>query len=148
MFVGRHERQLDPKGRVALPSTYRGRFEPRCYLAFGLDGCIDVLTAEGFEEVAHEMLERVKRGEVSRAHQRALAATMVEAQLDAQGRLTLDKELRDFAGLEVGSSVTVAGSFDRVEIWNPATYEQQTTEGGALIKGAARTTEARPGQYA
>ncbi len=148
MFVGRHERQLDPKGRVALPSTYRGRFEPRCYLAFGLDGCIDVLTVSGFEEVAHEMLERVKRGEVSRAQQRALAATMVEAQLDAQGRLTLDKVLRDFAGLESGNPVVVAGSFDRVEIWSPATYARQTAEGGAQIKSPHPTTAAPPGQYA
>ncbi len=148
MFVGRHERQLDPKGRVALPSTYRGRFEPRCYLAFGLDGCIDVLTVEGFEEVANEMLDKVRQGEVSRAQQRVLAASMVEAQLDAQGRLTLDKELRDFAQLEAGSAVVVAGSFDRVEIWNPASYERQTAQGGALIRGATPDTLARPGQYA
>ncbi len=137
MFVGRHERQLDPKGRVALPSTYRPRFEPRCYLAFGQDGCIDVLTAEGFEEVANEMLAKVRRGEMTRAEQRALAGNTVEVPVDAQGRITVDRELRVFAGLELGSKVIVAGSFDRVEIWEPTRYEEQTDQGGALIKGAA-----------
>ena len=120
-----------------MPSAYRPRFEPRCYLAFGQDGCIDVLTADGFEEVANEMIEKVKRGEMSRAQQRALAANTVEVTIDAQGRISLDRELRDFAGLESDSKVIVAGSFDRVEVWNPAVYERQMNEGGALIRGAA-----------
>lgn len=136
MFVGRHERQIDPKGRLALPSAYRPRFEPRCYLAFGQDGCIDVLTAEGFEEVANDMIDKVKRGEISRSQQRVLAANTVEVQVDGQGRITLDRELREFAGIEPASSVVVTGSFDRVEIWAPERYQRQSDQGGALILGA------------
>ena len=74
MFVGVHERQLDPKGRLALPAAFRPRLEPRCYLAFGRDKCIDVLTAEAFEQVAQEMLEKVRNGEMSLNERRALAA--------------------------------------------------------------------------
>ena len=66
MFVGVHERQLDPKGRLALPAAFRPRLEPRCYLAFGRDKCIDVLTAEAFEQVAEEMLQKVRSGEMDR----------------------------------------------------------------------------------
>ena len=73
MFVGRHERQLDPKGRLALPSAFRPRFEPRCYLALGRDGCIDVFTPEAFEQMATETMEKVKQGEMGRDEQRALA---------------------------------------------------------------------------
>lgn len=136
MFVGRHERQIDPKGRLAMPSAYRPRFEPRCYLAFGQDGCIDVLTAEGFEEVANEMIDKVKRGEISRSQQRALAANTVEVQVDGQGRITIDRELREFAGIEPASSVVVTGSFDRVEIWSHERFQRQADQGGALILGA------------
>lgn len=136
MFVGRHERQIDSKGRLALPSAYRPSFEPRCYLAFGQDGCIDVLTAAGFEEVANDMIEKVKRGEISRSQQRVLAANTVEVQVDGQGRVTLDRELREFAGIEPATSVVVTGSFDRVEIWSPERYRRQSEQGGALILGA------------
>ena len=52
MFVGVHERQLDPKGRLALPAAFRPRLEPRCYLAFGQDMCVDVLSSEAFESEA------------------------------------------------------------------------------------------------
>jgi len=135
-FVGRYERQVDDKGRVALPSAFRARFEPRCYLAFGQDGCIDVLTEEGFEEVASEMMDKVRRGEMSKAQQRALAGATVEVPLDGQGRLLLSQELREFARIDVRGPVVVAGSLDRVEIWNPDRYRAQTDEGGALIMGA------------
>jgi DNA-binding transcriptional regulator/RsmH inhibitor MraZ len=96
-----------------------------------------VLTAEGFEEVANEMLDKVKRGVITRSEQRALAAATVEATVDAQGRVTIDRELLDFAGIEAGTKVTVAGSFDRVEIWEPGRYERMSAAGGAAIRGGA-----------
>ena len=77
MFVGVHERQLDPKGRVALPAAFRPRLEPRCYLALGADKCVDILTAEAFEQVASDMMEKVRRGEVDRTQQRAKAASII-----------------------------------------------------------------------
>jgi len=62
-FVGRYERQLDPKGRVALPATFRNRLEPRCYLVLGQDKCISVVTVAVSLAWAEEMTEAVKRGE-------------------------------------------------------------------------------------
>ena len=73
MFVGVHERQLDPKGRMALPAAFRPRLEPRCYLSIGRDKCIDILTAEAFEEVARDTVNKVRSGELDRNQQRALA---------------------------------------------------------------------------
>ena len=84
MFVGVHERQLDPKGRLALPAAFRPRLEPRCYLAFGRDKCIDVLTAEAFEQVAQEMLEKVRNGEMSLNERRALAANTIEVTIEVK----------------------------------------------------------------
>lgn len=136
-FVGRYERQVDDKGRLALPSAFRARFEPRCFLARGQDGCIDVMTEEGFDEMVAELLEKVKRGEMSKSQQRALSGDTVEVALDAQGRFLITQELREFAGIEPKAAVVVAGSFDRVELWNPVAYAQQIEQGSALIKGAS-----------
>lgn len=135
MFVGVHERQLDPKGRLALPAAFRPRLEPRCYLAFGQDKCVDVLTAEAFEQVAQEMLDKVRSGEIDRNQQRALAANTIEVTVDAQGRVNLDEKLRAYAGLELNTKVVVAGSFDRVEIWDPSRHERVTAAGTQQIAG-------------
>jgi MraZ protein len=135
VFVGRHERQLDPKGRLALPSAFRPRFEPSCFLTLGADGCVDVFTREEFDAMAKETTERMKRGEISRDEWRALAHNTFEASVDGQGRVLLERDLREFAGLELGSKVVVAGSYDRVEIWHPATYDERRARGTAAIRG-------------
>lgn len=135
MFVGVHERQLDPKGRLALPAAFRPRLEPRCYLAFGRDKCIDVMTADEFETVAAELIAKVKSGEISRNEQRALAANAVEVTIDAQGRVNLDEKLRDYAGISLNSRVVVAGSFDRVEIWDPERHTRNIAAGTEQIAG-------------
>ena len=135
MFTGTHERQLDPKGRLALPAAFRPRLEPRCYLTFGQDKCVDVLTAEAFEQVAQEMLAKVRAGEIDRNQQRALAANTVEVTVDAQGRINIEEKLRDYAGLSLNSRVVVAGSFDRVEIWDPSRHDRVTDAGTQQIAG-------------
>lgn len=136
MFVGVHERQLDPKGRLALPASFRPRLEPRCYLAFGKDKCIDVLTTEAFEQVAQLMLQKVNAGEMDRNEQRALAHNTFEVTIDAQGRINLEEKLREYAGVTPGSRVVVAGSFDRVEIWEPSRHDRNIAAGTEQIAGA------------
>ena len=135
MFVGVHERQLDPKGRLALPAPFRPRLEPRCYLAFGQDKCVDILTAEAFELVARDALDKVRAGEMDRNQQRALAANTIEVAVDAQGRINVEEKLREYAGLSLNTRVIVAGSFDRVEIWDPERHTQITDAGTARIAG-------------
>ncbi|MEY4401833.1 MAG: MraZ protein [Actinomycetota bacterium] len=137
MFVGVHERQLDPKGRVALPAAFRPRLEPRCYLTLGADKCVDVLTAEAFEQVANDAMEKVRRGEMNRNQQRALAANAVEVTIDAQGRINIDEKLRNYAGLSLDSKVIISGSFDRCEIWDPSRHERMSEAGTEQMAGGA-----------
>ena len=137
-FVGRYERQLDPKGRVALPATFRNRLEPRCYLVLGQDKCISVVTVAVSLAWAEEMTQAVKRGEKTRAELRAMAANMVEVPVDSQGRVTLDDNLRQFAGLSVGSRVIVSGAFDSVEIWEPSRFARMLAAGEGVIAGEDR----------
>ena len=136
VFVGVHERQLDPKGRLALPAAFRPRLEPRCYLAFGQDMCVDVLSAEAFEAEAAEVLAKVRRGEMDRNQMRALASNMVEVSIDAQGRINIEEQLRAYAGLSLNSKVVVSGAFDRVEIWEPLRFGRINPKGTGQIAGA------------
>lgn len=135
VFVGRHERQLDPKGRLALPATFRSRLEPRCYLMLGQDKCIAVVTTAVSEEIAADITSAVKRGERSEQERRALASSMLEATIDAQGRVTIDESLRAYAGLTPNSKVVVAGAFDRVEIWETSRFERMLAMGTEAIAG-------------
>ncbi|MGI9646659.1 MAG: division/cell wall cluster transcriptional repressor MraZ [Ilumatobacteraceae bacterium] len=138
MFVGVHERQLDERGRVALPSTFRGDLGDRCYLFFGDDGCVSLRDTGAFAEMAQELIEQVKRGEASRDRQRAFASSAVEATIDKQGRITLDARLREHAGIEPHAPVMVLGSLDHIEIWEPEAYRESEAAGQQEIAGSER----------
>ena len=138
MFVGVYERQLDERGRVALPSSYRGELGDHCYLFFGDDGCVSVRSVESFEAEAAELVAKAKRGEVSRNRQRAFASSATQATIDRQGRVTLDARLREHAGLAAQAAVVVLGNIDQIEIWDPVAHRRNETEGQYEIAGGAR----------
>jgi MraZ protein len=135
VFVGVHERQLDERGRVALPSAFRTELGDHCYLFFGDDGCVSVRSEESFAAQANEMIEQVKRGDVSRHRQRAFSSSVVHAGIDKQGRVTLDARLREHAGIEPQAAVMVLGSLDQIEIWKPERYESAENAGKHEIAG-------------
>jgi MraZ protein len=135
MFVGAHERQLDDKGRVALPATYRAHLGEHCYLVKGTDKCVEVIPSEAFEQFGKELIAKVERGELTLNRQRALASSAVLATVDKQGRVNVDEKLRTYAELALDSSIVVAGNFTRLEIWSPERYARVDAEGTDDIAG-------------
>lgn len=135
MFVGVHERQLDDKGRLALPSAFRDRFGDTAYLAYGEQRCIDVFPADAFEAMAEELMRQVRDKEISINRQRAFAHSARQVSLDKQGRVTVDERLRSYAQLTPGSKVIVSGNLDRVELWSPEVYEEIATLGRIELAG-------------
>jgi MraZ protein len=131
VFVGVHDRQLDDKGRCALPSSYRAALGERCYLSLGDDGCVTIRTSEDFETHALELIESQRRGEISLARRRAIATNSVSVAVDKQGRFTLDERFRRHAGLEPGAPLVIAGTFDAIELWRPERFHAIEAEGRA-----------------
>jgi transcriptional regulator MraZ len=138
VFVGVHERQLDERGRVALPSQFRGDLGDHCYLFLGDDGCVTVRSEESFQTQALELIEQVKRGEATRDRKRAFSSSAVHATIDKQGRVTIDSRLRDHAGIDPQGKVMVLGSLDQIEIWDPESYRASEEAGQLEIAGGSR----------
>ena len=119
LFVGTHERQLDDKGRLAIPAPFRTLLGENCYLAKGTDKCIEVIPAAQFEADALATMEAARRGDTSRHARRSLAGSAAAVVFDKQGRMKVDDALLEFAGIPLDSTVRIAGNYDRIEIWEP-----------------------------
>lgn len=135
VFTGVHERQLDERGRVALPSTFRSSIGERCYITFGDDQCVKVLSEEAFREEADKLIADVNAGRASRSRQRAFAASVVTASPDKQGRILLEPKLRDYADVAPGGGVVVVGVLDHIEVWHPTHFEAEETAGKNELAG-------------
>ncbi|MGD9996649.1 MAG: division/cell wall cluster transcriptional repressor MraZ [Ilumatobacteraceae bacterium] len=136
LFVGTHERQLDDKGRLALPASFRAHLGEHCYLVFGDDQCVNVVPADQFESMAEQLMNKVDRGEASRQRQRAVASSATLVTVDKQGRVTVDDRLRSYAGLRTDDRVVVTGNFRVIEIWAPEKFAQINDEGTSDLAGA------------
>lgn len=128
-FFGVHERQLDVKGRLALPAPFRARLGTNCYLSLGADNSIEVFTTETFEQEAERMQMLQQRGEISMDMLRAFSARATPAEPDGQGRIYLDERLRQHARLETKGPVMVMGRVDRIEICSVDRYERSMRAG-------------------
>ena len=135
MFVGAHERQLDDKGRVALPATYRTHLGEHCYLVKGTDKCVEVVPSEEFENYGRELIAKVERGDLTLNRQRAIASSAVLVAVDRQGRINVDEKLREYAELVPETQIIVAGNLVRLEIWSPERYARIDAEGTDDIAG-------------
>ena len=132
MFVGTFEHSLDEKGRVVLPSVFRGRLAEGGVVT-KLDNCLAVWTAEEFEKVATAMVDKVRSGEADRDVVRTFSADAHQATPDGQGRIMLPPRLREFAGLQ--REVVVNGALDHLEIWDTERWAAVNRGGEEQLAG-------------
>ncbi len=122
-FFGRYEHAIDDKGRVILPVKFRPAFEHGGYLTQHHEGCLALWTPEEFDAEMGDMQERAGVGRRERNEARVRASSSYELEIDRQGRMVIPARLRAFAALE--SDVLVLGVIDRVELWNPQSWEEK-----------------------
>jgi DNA-binding transcriptional regulator/RsmH inhibitor MraZ len=139
VFVGKHDRQLDDKGRIAIPAEYVKQFEGadgdrKLVLTPGKSGCIWLITPRYWEE---------KFEEIARQYSSAIPDEFYhfcqERDVDKAGRLLVDEKARLLAGLPdpaAGSpvQVVVAGSGRYIQIWRRDVYEGRASSPGAFAQ--------------
>ena len=124
-FVGTYDHTLDAKGRLVLPSKFRGYFADAAYLSPG-DRCVALRTPDHFEEMVQRFEDEVRGKDTDLKALRALAAWSEEVRPDAQGRIMVPTRLQLFA--ELDREIVVCGAIDRIEIWNAASWNEMTDE--------------------
>ena len=141
MFSGTYTPKLDDKGRLFLPAKFREALAEGLWVARGQERCLTIYTNEGFEQLSSRLQEASKTNAGIRNFIRMLFSGASQESPDKQGRITIPQTLRDYAGLR--RDVVVIGSMDRIEIWNPTSWEEYSAEQEAAF--AELTEELVPG---
>jgi len=117
MFLGRHERGLDSKGRLILPAAHRDALgDDSAIVTYGLDHCLFVFPSTQFEVWRQKIRDLPLTDPLGRLLRRHIFSAADEVTPDGQGRINLLPHLRTYAGLD--GQVIIAGMDNYIEIWN------------------------------
>ena len=126
MFLSTVTNNLDAKGRVSVPAEFRtevaksdfdGIVVWRSFDGDYLEGG-GIALLEGFQK-SLDYVDHYDEGRLALQH--GIFAESRRLSFDSGGRVTLPKELTDYAGLD--GKVHFVGLGRSFEIWNPAAYE-------------------------
>jgi MraZ protein len=121
-FLGRYDYQLDPKGRVSLPADFRKEADGSRFVLLQWEAThLTLFPQEVWERVQARILELRRTRPAMQQRLRRIAASAAHAEPDKQGRILVPAALARAAGLE--GTVAVVGNADRIEIWNPTTFD-------------------------
>jgi MraZ protein len=130
LFRGGSTVNLDAKGRLALPTRYRGDLAERCegrlVVTVQNDRCLLMYPQPDWDEIERKLVRLPNQNKRTLTLQRMILGHASELELDKNGRVLLPPRLREFANL--GKRVVLLGLGNKFEIWNEEAWEQQTTD--------------------
>jgi MraZ protein len=122
VFLGQYEHAIDEKGRLAIPARFRAELADGLYLTAGVERCLHILTPQAWQTTAGAIADLPWLNPDARQVQRNLFALATHLVPDKLGRIVVPAYLRTYADL--GADVVVAGVFDRIEVWDRASWER------------------------
>ena len=126
MFVGTYTPKLDDKGRLFLPAKFREQLEDGLMVTRGQERCLTVYSLGEFGVLTERLREASLTNKTTRDYVRMLTSGAFQEVPDKQGRITIAPLLRSYASLQ--KDVVVIGSMNRVEIWDPTSWETYLAE--------------------
>ena len=126
MFIGEYHHTLDEKGRLSVPAKFRAALAQGAVVTRGLDRSLFLYPKEEWDVLAQKLAALPMGQADTRAFARLMLAGAMEVDVDTSGRVLLPEYLRTYAGLT--KTVVVAGLYNRLELWDEATWAAYATQ--------------------
>ncbi len=115
MFIGEYHHTIDEKGRIIIPSKFRGDLGSRVIVTRGLEGCLFVYSESEWNIIVSQLKTLPFTKKDARAFSRFFLSGAIEAEFDKQGRINIPSPLIGYASIT--KNCVVIGVNDRLEIW-------------------------------
>ena len=126
MFLGEFTHKLDSKNRIMMPSEFRYDLSEEFYITKGPENSLVIYTKDEFERQSLRLDELVNENKKNRAIKRLFFSSTIKTSLDKQGRVLLNKNLRDYAHIE--SEAIIIGNNLTIEIWDLDLWQEYINE--------------------
>lgn len=125
MLLGEYRHNVDTKGRVSVPSKFRGDLGQSFVVTKGLDNCLFLYSKSEWETFENKLKELPLTNSEARSFMRFFFAGAAECEVDKQGRINIPQVLRDYA--DIKKDVVIVGVSTRAEIWDSSSWEKYTS---------------------
>lgn len=157
-FYSSFEKQIDTKGRVSVPASFRASVQEAggekdgdrifCFPSL-IDSAIECYAKPQYDALLESVLGVIETPEAREQLELAIIARTFELTFDGDGRVTFPDKLLKAAGIE--KAVALIGRGDRFQLWQPEAWaeaERKALEAAAslrhLLMRGGRTAPAIP----
>lgn len=127
-FLGSYVHQVDEKGRLSLPASFRrGVTEGGALVVVQVhEGALTLYPEKTWAEVEGRLIELLRRQPESRPYVLGITSGAAEVVPDKQGRILIPHRLMASIGLT--EAALLVGVIDRIEVWDPDRFESAVSE--------------------
>ena len=123
MFFGQFEHNIDDKGRITIPSQYRGLLDTGAYITRGFENNLIIMRTEDFNSLYHKMRGLSITKEETRDLARLIFANATLVDLDKSGRVLIPQFLRTAVNLD--KEIVLVGIGPYFEIWSKENWDEK-----------------------
>lgn len=132
MFLGEYQPNITEGSRIALPKKLREQINgDELILSKGFESCIFAYDKEDWLTEAQKQIENPITDSRTRDLKRYMYSGAVETTIDAQGRIVIPGNLKDYAGIK--QKTVVIGAGDHVEIWDVDKWSKHSEKISAIL---------------
>ncbi len=126
MFMGEYQHSVDAKGRLIVPAKFREELGECFVVTKGLDKCLFVYPQSEWKIFEEKLKQLPLTSADARKFVRYFFSGAIECELDAQGRIMIPSNLREYALLK--KDIVSIGVNNRVEIWDKLNWNEYNDE--------------------
>ena len=126
MFFGTHERNMDDKGRVVIPTEWRAELGGEFMGYAAEDPCVELVPASGWTVLEQRVGDRDPFDRRTRRLERIYFGGAHKCSVDEAGRTVIPPALRKEAKL--GKDVVFVGTRSRIELWDADLWRKTRAE--------------------
>ena len=137
-FLGKYNYALDPKGRIIIPAPLRDIIfkkynNSKLYITnAAFDKCLHIYPLEEWSRLEEKIRPLPKSEEAVKYFLRRVVASVLECEIDRQGRVLIPVSLREDAA--INGEVVIVGQLDKIEIWDKAGWDAVTDPNKVDVK--------------
>ncbi|MEO1119645.1 MAG: division/cell wall cluster transcriptional repressor MraZ [Pseudomonadota bacterium] len=132
LFLSNFTQKIDKKGRVSVPSKFRDVLEEESFRGVGVAQplsdlpCLESYGSSEIERIASSLERMNPLTESHDSLATAVLASLRQAPFDGEGRIMLNEQEIDAAGLD--GLALFAGMGKKFQIWNPDRFAERQAE--------------------